>query len=249
MAWGSSSYMGMSSCSTTNTPRCASSRPTIVQKLCGLISQRVRRRVCRFRFLDSELVFLRHEPRHRVQMANVPFRGASGAGAAPRPSKWALTMKANREANAYSFLEPVAMEFELTSKSVRALPVDAQVIAQRIAVWVQRSGGAPRRWRPMVTALYDAGQTTCLKRGESLHGAHLISAAAEGWLIDEPGTYSVRAAIDVAGEIVFSNVGALNKLATALTDAGNTVAAKRVKQCIVATTKRRNIRGQRSVKR
>lgn len=316
----------------------------------------------RFRFLDHELVLLRHEPRHRVQMANAPFKGASGAGAAPRPSNWALTMKANREANAYSFLEPVAMEFELTSKSVRASLVDAQVIAQRISVWVQRSGGAPRRWRPMVTALYDAGQTTCLKRGESLHGAHLISAAAEGWLIDEPGTYSVRAAIDVAGEIVFSNVvtlhvappghaeeiklapdyfteavarclvfdgapalpaamntleevvarraespaavhaakalamprlrayklleigddrsdmvirhakpdlataskkltaalmnepdraaetlghtayfGALNKLATALTDAGNTVAAKRVNQCIVATRKRRNL--------
>jgi hypothetical protein len=315
----------------------------------------------RFRFLDQELVFLRHEPRHRVQMANAPFKGASGSGAAPRPGKWALTMKASREANAYSFLEPVAMELKLTSNSARALHVDAQVIAQRITVWVQRSGGAPRRWRPMVTALYDARQTTCLKRGESLHGSHLISAAAEGWLIDEPGIYSVRAAVDVAGEIVFSNVvtlhvappghaeeiklapdyfteavarclvfdgapalptamntleevvarraespaalhaakalamprlrayklleigdersdmvirhakpelaaatkkltaalmnepdratetlghiayfGALHKLATALTDAGNTVAAKRVHQCIVATTKRRN---------
>ena len=54
-------------------------------------------------------------------------------------------------------------------------------------------------------------------------------------------------AAETLGHIAY--FGALNQLATALTDAGNTVAAKRVNQCIVATTKRRNIRGQTPAKR
>lgn len=163
----------------------------------------------RFRFLDSELVFLRHEPRHRIQMGNAPASGAlglQGPSAAVRRSHWALEMRSNRAVDSYGFLEPVAMEFKLTNQSVRESPIDAQVIAQHVTVWVQRTGSAPRRWRPMAMALYDARHTKCLKRGESLHGAHLISASAQGWLIDEPGTYTVRAAIDVAGEIIFSNV-------------------------------------------
>ncbi|HEX2882143.1 MAG TPA: hypothetical protein VHO25_21635 [Polyangiaceae bacterium] len=146
-------------------------------------------------------------------MGNAPVSGAlglQGPSATVRRSHWVLQMRPNRAANSYGFLEPVVMEFKLTNTSSRESSVDPQLIAQHLTVWVQRSGGAPRRWRPMATALYDARPATCLKRGESLSGAHLISVAAQGWLIDEPGTYSVRAAIDVAGEIVFSNVVTLH---------------------------------------
>lgn len=168
----------------------------------------------RFRFDDDELVFMRHAPRHFVQMGNANFlhsnAGLDGDSDATQTGRWALTLRANRESNAFSFLEPVVMEFKLTNASASEAPVDAQVLDERITVWVQRSGGVTRRWRPMVTAQCCVQHATPLNRGASLYGAHLVSASAQGWLIDEPGTYSVRAAVDVGGEIVFSNVVTLH---------------------------------------
>lgn len=163
-----------------------------------------------FRFTDDELVFMRHAPRRFVQMGNEAWffnHGFEAPGAQSQTGDWALQIRPNRDANAYRFLEPVSMELKLTNTSGAAVHEDPDMLqdGRHVTVYLQREGGPVRQWRPMMTRCHDT-HAEKLDSGESLYGAHLISAATDGFLIDEPGFYKVQAAVDMTGEIVVSNV-------------------------------------------
>lgn len=163
-----------------------------------------------FRFSDNELVFLRHAPRRFVQMGNAnwfdnhAFERPSAPGAQER---WTLQIRPNRNANTYSFLEPVVLEFKLTNRSGQSVSIDGDLLSdgRHISLAVQREGGKPRCWRPMITRCHQEHELA-LKPGQSLYGAHPAGLSTEGWLIDEPGFYRLQAAVDIDGEIIVSNV-------------------------------------------
>lgn len=164
----------------------------------------------RFRFSDDELVFMRHAPRRFVQMGNSDWfvnHGFEAPNALSQSGNWTLTIRPNRELNAFRFLEPVVMEFKLTNTSGQAATMDDHLLAdgRHFSVIIQREGGQPRRWRPLITRCHEE-HAKALKNGESIYGSHTIAASTNGWLIDEPGFYKVQAAVDVEGEIVVSNV-------------------------------------------
>ena len=163
-----------------------------------------------FRFSDQELVFMRHAPRRFVQMGNSNWfenHGFEAPDALSHTGRWELTIRPNRASNAYQFLEPVNMELKLTNRSGEAVTADADMLGdgRHISIFVQRSGGETKAWRPMVTHCHQAERET-LDPNESIYGAHLISASTDGWLIDEPGFYKLQAAVDMGDEIVVSNV-------------------------------------------
>jgi hypothetical protein len=164
----------------------------------------------RFRFSDSELVFMRHAPRRYVQMGNSNWfvnHGFEAPRALMQPSEWKLVIRPNREVNEYAFLEPVKLELKLTNEhgSPKTVEEDLLTEGKHIAVFVGREGGNTRQWNPFSTQCHLPHYRE-LQPGESIYGAHLISAATGGWLIDEPGFYKVQAAVDLGGEIVVSNV-------------------------------------------
>lgn len=164
----------------------------------------------RFRFSDDELVFMRHAPRRFVQMGNSDWfvnHGFEAPNALMQSGNWTLNVRPNRDLNTYSFLEPVVMELKLTNSSGQTTTVDDHLLAdgRHVSVIVQREGGQPRRWRPLITRCHKE-DAKALKSGESIYGSHAIAASTEGWLIDEPGFYKVQAAVDMDGEIVVSNV-------------------------------------------
>lgn len=163
-----------------------------------------------FRFSDDELLFMRHAPRRFVQMGNSDWfvnHGFEAPDELDDTGTWSLEIRPNRSENAYRFLEPVAMELKLTNSSDRTQMVNEDMVAEasHITVFIQREGGLTRRWSPMITR-FDEPEETALEPGKSLYGAHLISASAQGWTIDESGFYKVQAAINMGEEIVVSNV-------------------------------------------
>ncbi len=163
-----------------------------------------------FRFSDSELTFMRHAPRRFVQMGNSDWfadHGFEAPDALTGSSAWNLTIRPNRDANNYRFLEPVNLELKLTNTSGESVEVEEDLLAdgRHITILVQRAGGEARRWRAMVTHCHKNRSDT-LKHGESIYGAHLISASTDGWTIDEPGFYKLQAAVDTGADIVVSNV-------------------------------------------
>ena len=162
----------------------------------------------RFHFSDQELIFMRHAPRRFVQMGNSDwfvdhgFEAPDAAGAT-----WALELRPNRERNSYAFLEPVDLELKLTNTSNERRVVDEDLLGdgRHVSILVAREGKEPRQWRPFATYCHEDEKST-VKKGESIYGSHLVSATPSGWLIDEPGFYTVQAAVDVDGEIVVSNI-------------------------------------------
>jgi hypothetical protein len=160
-----------------------------------------------FRFSDSELVFMRHAPRRFVQMGNEDWFSNHGFEQEHAPSgEWTLKLRPNRESNRFAFLEPVHLELKLTNSAGAAKPIEHDLLedGRHVAIIVQREGGQPRKWRPFVTRCHE-GHAEALKPGQSLYASHLVGAAPEGWLIHEPGFYTVQAAIELDDEIIRSN--------------------------------------------
>lgn len=160
-----------------------------------------------FRFSDSELVFMRHAPRRFVQMGNQNWFDNHGFEAPdPRAQAFALEIRPNREKNAFAFLEPVKLELKLTNQSGQTALVEEDCIADgsHIVVLVRRDGGQTRKWQPFITYCHQSTMTT-LPAGQSLYASHFIGAATSGWLIDEPGFYTIQAATQIGGELILSN--------------------------------------------
>lgn len=164
----------------------------------------------RFRFSDDELVFLRHAPRRFVRMGASDWfvdHGFEAPSASFQGSDWRLVVRGHRPGYTYSFLEPVNLELKLSNTSATPRSIDDDLLAdgKHVTVFVRREGGRTRRWRPMITRCH-LPHHAALAPGESIYGAHMISAGTGGWIIDEPGFYEIQAAVDTGGEIVVSNV-------------------------------------------
>lgn len=166
----------------------------------------------RFRFNRDELLFMRHAPRRFVQMGHSdwfenhglwPLRQEHPEG----PADWHLQLRPNREVNAYAFMEPVILESKLTNRSGQTVTVDENLLAfeGNLKLVVQREGNVARPWRAMVTRCSQYVPVS-LAPGESVYGAHNASVSPSGWLIDTPGFYKVQAGVEIAGQVVMSNV-------------------------------------------
>lgn len=164
----------------------------------------------RFRFSDDELLFMRHAPRRFVQMGNSDWfvnHGFEAPSQLRQTGRFALALRPNRESNMYAFLEPTVLEFKLTNLGSQPTTLDDHLLqdGRHIKVYVQREGGRTRQWRPMITRCVEE-HAKAIGPGQSIYGAHNISASTSGWLIDEPGFYKIQAAVDLGEEVVVSNV-------------------------------------------
>lgn len=161
-----------------------------------------------FRFSNNELIFMRHAPRRFVQMGNENWFENHGFEQDPdQPAMpFKLHLRPNRERNSFDFLEPVKLELKLenVSGSDREVEEDAIADGAHVAILVRRDGGDTRKWRPFATYCHDPHYRT-LKPGEALYASHFVAASGDGWLIDEPGFYTIQAACDLDGLLVVSN--------------------------------------------
>jgi hypothetical protein len=153
---------------------------------------------------------MRHAPRRFVQMGNSNWfvnHNFEAPDMLEQSRNWTLAIRPNREINQYAFLEPVNLELKLTNSAAVTQSVERDLLSdgKHITIFVARSEGLTRQWKPFVTRCEEIRADT-LAPGASVYGAHFISATPSGWLIDEQGFYKIQAAINLGNEIVMSNV-------------------------------------------
>lgn len=160
----------------------------------------------RYRFSDSELLFMRHAPERFVRMGDAAWftnHGFSQAETVPG-SPLVLQLRAHRSSMTYEFLEPVTLELKLQNTGSDPIIVDAGAldIANCSAV-VQRRGQDARQLMPYAVRCLKP-QPTALQPRESIYGSITVSSGREGWILAEPGDHVVQVAVHLADEDVVS---------------------------------------------
>ena len=161
-----------------------------------------------FRFSDGELLFMRHAPSRFVQQGNADWfdhHGFEQAVVSPA-SPYKLELRVHRSMNHFEFMEPVSVELKLSNVSDRPLMVDAGMLEHThdITMVVKRRGRPAQLWRPFAHHFH-ADETRALEPGEALYGQYFVAVGPNGWAVDEPGVYTIQAALHIDGEDVVSN--------------------------------------------
>jgi hypothetical protein len=148
----------------------------------------------------DELVFLRHAPERLVKMGAEPWFSNHGfekdafeqlRAAVTGPLE--LELRVHREPR-FEFLEPVVVELKLKNISSTPAVVDANALkGDGLAIVVAKQGGDSKRWLPFARYC-TAPLPTVLQPGEAMYSSLFLSAGTGGWLISDPGTYTVYAA-------------------------------------------------------
>jgi len=172
-----------------------------------------------FRFDDAELGFLRHAPRGYVQMGNADWFDHHGFEQAQvsREPGLRLVARLNRDTSLLQFLEPAMIELKLSNVSSEPMLVrdDLLTDAHQLTLVVKRSGHPARQWHPYATACHRAAARV-LAPGESMYAPVFVGAGGSGWLVAEPGQYTIQACLHLdGGEDVLSEPLALRVAAPA----------------------------------
>jgi hypothetical protein len=158
----------------------------------------------RYRFTDSELLFVRHAPQRFVEQANALWFDQHGFQQAAEAigSPLTLQVRAHRPSSAYEYLEPVTLELKLTNTGEEPLLLDDTVLEQEnLTVVIARQGHTARRLVPFTVVCRHPRQVP-VQPGESVYGSITVSAGRDGWEIADPGDYAVCVALHLADQDV-----------------------------------------------
>jgi hypothetical protein len=168
----------------------------------------------RYCFTKQELIFLRHAPEEFVQMGRDWWDGenpddtdqlsASLDGPGTASEDLELHLRPGRPAPIYSFLEPIHLDIILSSHGREPRVLDPGLLCggDSLTLIIARQGGRARRWTPY-GRFHQA--PFALVPGRPLARSLFISAGRGGWYLAEPGTYTVRAVLNLDGEGIVSN--------------------------------------------
>jgi hypothetical protein len=155
-----------------------------------------------FRFEDHELYFMRHAPEEFVEMgANDAGVDHGFADGSPDTSGGlALEVGVTRMARVFEFLEPVRLDVLLTNTSRYPRLVDPHILdGHSLQISIAARHARTRRWRPFARGC-TFGVLRVLQPGESLTASLSVSAGLDGWLLAEPGAYTVSVALNVGDQ-------------------------------------------------
>ena len=157
-----------------------------------------------YSFSPDELLFLRHAPERLVKMGAEPWFSNHGfeqesydqlRAASTGPLE--LELRVHREPR-FEFLEPVVVELRLKNVSTTPMVVDAHALqGDGLSVVVTREGGEAKRWLPFARYC-TAPEPRVLQPGEAMYTSLFVSAGSGGWLVSEPGTYTLFAATEAS---------------------------------------------------
>lgn len=160
----------------------------------------------RYRFSDSELLFMRHAPERFVRMGDAAWftdHGFSQAETIPG-APLLLHLRAHRSTLRYEFLEPVTLELKLENTGGEPIVVDAGALdAAHCTIVVQRRGQDARQLLPFATRCLKP-QPAVLEPGASMYASVTVSSGRDGWILCEPGDHTVQVAVHLADEDIVS---------------------------------------------
>lgn len=161
-----------------------------------------------YRFSDPELLFMRHAPRSFVQMGNAAWfdhHGFSQANVSPEP-RLVLQLRVHHDRPRLQFMEPAMIEIKATNASGAPMVVDEDLLEEghSLTLVVKRENDPAKLWQPFATACHEPRQRV-LAPGESIYQPVFVGAGKGGWLVDEPGTYTVQGCLHLPnGEDIVS---------------------------------------------
>ena len=156
----------------------------------------------KYGFSPDELLFMRHAPERFVKMGAEPWFENHGFEQETFEElretvtgPLALDLRVHR-APRFEFLEPVVVELRLKNVSSIPVVVDQNTLeGDSLAIVAAKKGGATKRWLPFARHC-SAPAPVVLQPEEALYTSVFVSAGAGGWLIDEPGGYTLYAAVE-----------------------------------------------------
>lgn len=167
-----------------------------------------------YEFSASELTFMRHAPEQFVQMGNADWFDEHGfVNLETADSSLNLELSTGPDDCEFEFLEPVMIEACLTNhgQEPKLIPGNALIDGHHTTVIVKKDGSesqqfanyAQKCWNLPKAVLHpmNSGQGN-----EEIREAIFISASKQGWIISDPGYYTIQAALHLGdGEDVVSN--------------------------------------------
>ncbi|MBW0931383.1 hypothetical protein [Priestia megaterium] len=161
-----------------------------------------------YRFSDQELLFLRHAPENFVQMGNADWfdeHNFEQLNVSTHPD-FKLELRMNRENPSFQFLEPVVFEIKLTNTSNQPQLVKKHLLSDLngMSVMVKKDGKKVRRLLPYAKYCRLLENKVVIP-GESLYESIFASVGKNGWLIDEPGYYTIQVLMQINGHMIVSN--------------------------------------------
>ena len=161
-----------------------------------------------YRFSEQELLFMRHAPERFVEQGNASWfdnHAFRQAETSPEP-KLRLELRVNRNTATFEFLEPCVVEVKLTNISDGPLLVGERVLSDtdHLVVIVKRDGDAAKRWQPFAQYCWKESNVV-LESGNSRYDSLFVGAGSGGWLLAEPGWYTIQVALKLDDEELVSN--------------------------------------------
>jgi hypothetical protein len=159
-----------------------------------------------YRFIDAELLFMRHAPERFVQMGNADWfdhHGFEDANVLAEPT-FALELRSDR-GHEFEFLEPVVLELKLTNVSGQPQIVDEHVLANTddMVVIIKKRGRVARQYHGFAQRCW-LGKGKVLEASTSMSETLFVSAGANGWDLAEPGYYTLQVALRRGSEDIVS---------------------------------------------
>lgn len=158
-----------------------------------------------YRFLDEELLFLRHAPEPFVQMGNSAWKHnhAAALEEAASPDGNVLTLGLARHEPVFEFLEPIHLDLILSRETEGSLILDPGILSggDRLTLLIQREGQPVRVLLPY-KRVFMAPRTLAV--GQPVARSLFVSAGSNGWLLDEPGSYTIQARLRLGEQDVVS---------------------------------------------
>jgi hypothetical protein len=161
-----------------------------------------------FRFSDQELLFMRHAPSEFVQMGNANWFDNHGFEWAKTSVNPALQLEArvNRASMEFEFMEPVKIELKLKNTTSYPESVSENILRDThdMTIIVKKDNKPAKTYFPYTTRCFNESKVI-VQPNESIYESIFISAGKNGWIIDEPGYYTIQLCINGKEEDLLSN--------------------------------------------
>lgn len=162
-----------------------------------------------FRFIDEELLFMRHAPARFVQMGNADWFDNHGFEQANimLNTSYKLKLRTNREKSIFQFLETPMLELKLTNISGQPQLIAENILRNQsnLTVILKKDNKSARQYAPFARYCWNKADVQILKDDESIYAPLFVAAGVNGWDIAEPGYYTVQVALHCDDEDIVSN--------------------------------------------
>lgn len=150
-----------------------------------------------YRFIDQELLFLRHAPERFVKMGDALWFDQHGFEQAITSADFQLEIRIDKPSPQYEYLEPVVLEMRLTNVSgePQLVPENLLRSLENITAVIKRDGDPAKLYAPFARYCYQPNKVA-LQPGESLADSLFVSAGSTGWNVSEPGDYTIQVALE-----------------------------------------------------